>query len=68
MYAASRDGYLGVINSESGKLVERLALNDDGKPGQDGLCLSSPTIVSGCVFVGSETGGLRCFIGTRTAP
>ena len=47
----------------------RVPLNDRGKPGQDGLCLSSPPIAGGCVYVGSETGGLRCFIGTgqRTA-
>ncbi len=67
-YAASRDGYLGVFNSDTGKLFDRVQLNDDGKPGHDGLCFSSPTIVGGCVFVGSETGGLRCFIGSGSAP
>ncbi len=67
-YATSRDGYLGVIDTDSGKLVDRVQLNADGTPGQHGLCLSSPTIVGGCVFVGSETGGLRCFAGSRTSP
>lgn len=67
-YATSRDGYLGVIDTDSRKLIDRVQLNADGKPGHDGLCLSSPTIVGGCVFVGSETGGLRCFIGSRSSP
>ncbi len=68
-YAASRDGYLGVIDTETAKVVQRVALNADGKPGHDGLCVSSPTIAGGCVFIGSETGGLRCFTGTaRSAP
>lgn len=67
-YATSRDGYLGVLDADSGKLIDRVQLNDDGKPGHDGLCLSSPTIAGGCVYVGSETGGLRCFIGARSSP
>ena len=68
VFAATRDGVLGVIDADSGKLIEPIALNDDSKPGHDGLCLSSPTVAGGCLYIGSETGGLRCFAGARGNP
>lgn len=69
VFAVSRDGYLCVMDAENGQPVERnLYLNDEGKPGEMGLTLSTPTVAGGRVFVGTETGGLRCFVGTRTVP
>ncbi|MCY2954163.1 MAG: Pyrrolo-quinoline quinone, partial [Planctomycetota bacterium] len=65
VYAVSRDGYLALLDVNDGRVVERHALNDPANPGQDGLSLSSPMVAGGCVFVGSETGGLRCFIGGK---
>jgi len=38
-------------------------INTRGKPGELGLTISSPTLVGGRVYVGSETGGLRAFTG-----
>ena len=63
VYAVSRDGCLAVLRAADGKVLERHALNVAGKPGEMGLSLSSPTVVGGRLFVGSETGGLRCFVG-----
>ena len=63
VYAVSRDGYLAVLDAASGQLLEKHHINDDARPGAMGLSLSSPTVAGGCLFVGSETGGLRCFTG-----
>ena len=68
VYAVSRDGYLAVIDGRDGKLVEKHYLNDEARPGELGLTLSSPTIAGGLVLVGSETGGLRCYVGGGAAP
>jgi len=68
VYAVSRDGYLAVLDARSGKVLERYSLNDEARPGQMGLCLSSPTVWMGRLFVGSETGGLQCWAGTRVQP
>jgi outer membrane protein assembly factor BamB len=59
----TQDGYLGVLDAADGKVLERHNLNGKGKPGEMGLTLSSPFIVGGRLYVGSETGGLRCFVG-----
>jgi len=67
VYAVSRDGYLAVLDARDGKLIEKHHLNDEAKPGEQGLTISSPTVADGRVFVGSETGGLRCYVGGRTA-
>jgi hypothetical protein len=56
---------MAVINAQSGAVVERHRLNADGIPGKMGLTLSSPVIVNGRLFVGSETGGVRCFAGSQ---
>ncbi|HEX2972781.1 MAG TPA: PQQ-binding-like beta-propeller repeat protein [Tepidisphaeraceae bacterium] len=63
VYAVSKDGYLAILDAQTGKLLERHNLNAEGMPGQSGLSLSSPTVGGGRLFVGSETGGLRCFAG-----
>jgi hypothetical protein len=66
IYAISRDGYLAVLDAADGRIIEKTFVNEEGKPGELGLCLSSPTVALGRVFVGSETGGLRCYAGTRS--
>jgi len=65
VYAVSRDGTLAAIDSRKGRIIEAHHLNDPSAPGEMGLSLSSPVVAGGWVFVGSETGGLRCFVGTR---
>ena len=63
VYAVSQDGYLGVLAAGDGRLLERHPLNAPGRPGEQGLSVSSPTVAAGRLYVGSETGGLRCFQG-----
>ena len=65
IYAASQNGYLGVVDATSGAVLEKIYLNAKGKPGEMGLTFSSPFVAGGRVFVGSETGGLRAFIGKK---
>jgi outer membrane protein assembly factor BamB len=65
VYAVSNDGYLAVLDARDGKVLERHYLNAKDRPGEMGLTLSSPFVVNGRVYVGSETGGLRCFAWTE---
>jgi outer membrane protein assembly factor BamB len=67
VYAVSSDGNLAVLNPQDGKLLSKTYLNAPSKPGS-GLSLSSPTVLGGCVFVGSETGGMHCFMGMEKSP
>jgi outer membrane protein assembly factor BamB len=62
-YVVSSDGYLAVLRLQDGKILEKVYLNDQGKPGI-GLAISTPRIAGERVIVGSETGGLRCFVGS----
>lgn len=64
VYAVSSDGFLAILDLETGLLIEKHALNDEAHPGRQNLCLSSPVVAEGRVFVGTETGGLRCFVGS----
>lgn len=66
VYAVSSDGYLAVLNPQDGKVLEKTYLNDQAKPGS-GLTLAAPQIAGGRVVVGSETGGLHCFVGAGSA-
>jgi outer membrane protein assembly factor BamB len=68
VYAVSQDGYLGVLDARDGRVLERHLLNATGRPGDQGLSISSPTLVAGRVYVGSETGGLRCLTGRSKPP
>ena len=61
VYAVSRDGYLAVIDALYGRAIEKHFLDDRSNPGEMGLSVSSPVVAGGWVYVGSETGGLRCF-------
>ena len=64
VYAVSNDGWLVVLDAADGKQRERVWLNDSARPGEMGLSTSAPLISDGRLYVGSETGGLRCFAGT----
>ncbi|MHC4252545.1 MAG: outer membrane protein assembly factor BamB family protein, partial [Planctomycetota bacterium] len=65
VYATTSDGYLVVLDAATGKILERVYINHEGKPGELGLTFSSPLVSGGRVFVGSETGGLRCYAGSE---
>ena len=67
IYAVTKDGYLVVASVKDGSVIEKKLLNKEDKPAEMGLTLSSPMIANGRVFVGSETGGLRCFVGGKVA-
>ncbi len=63
VYAVSNNGYLVVLDAADGKQLEKIYICAKGKPGELGLGTSSPLVVNGRLYVGSETGGLRCFVG-----
>jgi outer membrane protein assembly factor BamB len=65
VYATTSDGYLSVLDAATGKVLERVYINHESKPGELALTFSSPLVSGGRVFVGSETGGLRCYAGVR---
>ncbi len=62
-YAVSCDGYLGVIDARDPKDIKLQQVPLNGKAVSEALTLSSPMIAGGCVFVGTQTGGLRCYVG-----
>ncbi|MEI8309604.1 MAG: PQQ-binding-like beta-propeller repeat protein [Verrucomicrobiota bacterium] len=63
IYASSQDGYLAIIDPANGDILEKKYLNAPDKPGEMGLSFSSPFVSDGRVYIGSETGGLRAFVG-----
>ena len=63
-YVVSSDGYLVAFAASTGKVLEKVYLNDQRKPGT-GLSISSPQVVGTQVIVGSETGGLRALFGMQ---
>ena len=63
VYVLTHDGYLCVLDAANGVLLEQHYVNAPDQPGEMGLSTSSPLVAGGKVFVGSETGGLRCFVG-----
>jgi len=64
IFVVNKIGQLHVLNLVDGSPAEP-PVNVNDKPGDRGFCLSGPTIAEGRLYVGSETGGLRCFVGTR---
>lgn len=64
VYAVSNDGYLAIFDARDGKMLERSYINAQGRPGEMGLSTSAPVVSDGRLYVGSETGGLRCFTGS----
>ncbi len=65
-YVLSNDGYLAVLASVTGKVLEKIYVNDPGKA-SSGLSISSPQVAGNQVIVGSETGGLVLLLGTEVA-
>ncbi len=64
VFAVSRDGLLAVLDASDGRIIEKHYVNDPSEPGGLGLTISSPTVAAGRVVLGSETGGVRCYVGT----
>ncbi|MBL7220332.1 MAG: PQQ-binding-like beta-propeller repeat protein [Phycisphaerae bacterium] len=58
-YVVTHDGYLIVMDAKTGKALEEIYVN--AEPGEMGMSIASPMVVGGRVYVGSETGGLRCY-------
>jgi outer membrane protein assembly factor BamB len=65
LYAVSSDGFLVILDATTGDLLEKHSLNDETNSWQGNLSLSTPIVSEGRVYVGSETGGMRCFVGTH---
>jgi outer membrane protein assembly factor BamB len=63
VFAVSQDGYLARMELTTGNMLEKIYINSAEKPGSQGLSISSPLVVHGRIFVGSETGGLRAYTG-----
>jgi outer membrane protein assembly factor BamB len=61
VYAVTSNGFLGIIDVGSGKVLEKLFINDT--PGERGMTTASPWVADGLVVTGSETGGLRIYAG-----
>ncbi len=61
IFAVSSNGYLAVIDPSNGAIVEKHYLNAPDRPGELGLCSSSPFVARGTLFIGTETGGLRAY-------
>jgi outer membrane protein assembly factor BamB len=59
VYAVTHDGHLVVMDAKTGKLLQSSYINAD--PGEMGMSIASPMVGGGRVYVGSETGGLRCY-------
>ena len=68
VYAVAADGTLAVLNLADGTVVEKHIVNSDAEPAAESMCTSAPLIVGSKLYVGSETGGLRCFSAGKTAP
>jgi outer membrane protein assembly factor BamB len=66
IYAVSSDGYLAVLDPKTGRIQEKVFVNDKAKPGT-GLMMGAPQVFGGRVLVPTETGGLRCYAGTALA-
>jgi len=63
VYAVAKNGILAVLEAVTGRVLEKVNLNSPSRSADMGLSVSSPVIAGGRVYVGSETGGLRCLGG-----
>ena len=64
VYGVSNDGYLGILDAKNGDLLEKIYLNEPGVA-WSGYSMSTPLISNGKLIVGSETGGIRMYIGDK---
>ncbi len=67
VYAMSNDGCLVVIDAKTGKKIEKLFMNAPGKPGT-ALSFAGGWLSEGRLIVASETGGVKCLIGSQKQP
>jgi outer membrane protein assembly factor BamB len=65
IYVVTKNGRLAVMSAADGAVLQSVLVNDPPKEGEKyyGYILSAPIVVGGNVYVGSETGGVRCFTG-----
>ena len=68
VFVVTGDGYLVVLRATDGQVLAETYINAKDDPGEMGLCSSSPFVAHGRVYVGSETGGLRCYTAARLDP
>ena len=61
VYVITHDGYLVVLDVKTGSVLESHYIN--GEPGEMGMSIASPLVAGGRIYLGSETGGLRCYGG-----
>jgi outer membrane protein assembly factor BamB len=62
LHAVSNDGYLAVMKTRDGNIIERHSLNHPNKPPPPRpMNVSTPTLHDNRIYVGSHTGGLRAF-------
>jgi outer membrane protein assembly factor BamB len=59
VYAVTHDGFVIAMDRKTGKVLESVYAN--GEPGEQGLSIASPVVAGGRLYVGMETGGLRCY-------
>ncbi len=59
VYAVTHDGCMVVMDATTGKVHWSTFINAD--PGEVGMSIASPIAAGGKVYVGSETGGMRCY-------
>jgi outer membrane protein assembly factor BamB len=64
VYSVSDDGYLGILDAKNGDLLEKIYLNEAGVA-WSGFSMSTPLIANGRLIVGSETGGVRMYVGDK---
>jgi outer membrane protein assembly factor BamB len=60
VFAVTRDGVLHMLRLTDGRPMERVPLSHPERPATAGYALSTPVVVGDRLFVGTETGGLKC--------
>lgn len=63
VYALAADATLAVIDRSTGQALEKHAMANPAKPGE-GLSSAAPQLANGRLYVASETGGVKCLVGT----
>jgi len=65
VFLATADGQLLVLDDGDAHILDKQPLNiEPPVSAEEPLTVGSPTLAGGRVFVGSETGGLKCFGGS----
>jgi len=67
IYAVSSTGVLVAVDSRTGRIIQKVRINKPGRPSSGRMSISSPLVVQGRLYVGSETGGLQCLVGAKRA-